>query len=296
MQDVAIVGGGPAGMSAALVLARACRDVVLFDAGSPRNAVSRASHNFLTREGVPPDEIRRIARAELVSTGTRLVEGEVEEIRRLPDGGFEVLAGETLVATRKVLLATGLRDRVPKIAGLDAWLGRGVHHCPYCDGWELRDRPLAVLAGHRDAAEVALGLTTWSDDVLLCLHGGRKPSAVVLERLARNGVRVQAQPVRELFGDTCLEGIRFADGSTARCAGLFVHTGQLPGSPLPARLGLPEGPNGTVRVGTNGATRIPGLYVAGDAAGARQMIVAAAASGATAATAINTALRRERCG
>jgi thioredoxin reductase len=292
--DTAIVGGGPAGLSAALVLARSCRSVVVLDAGRPRNATSHAAHNFLTREGTPPAEIRRLAREEVADRGVDLVDGEVSSIGGRKSA-FELVYGDSVVHAETVLLATGLRDLYPDIPGMSDLIGRGIYTCPYCDGFELRGRPLAVLSGHRDAVEVALGLTTWSDRVLLCTHGARGPGRAIRDRLRRNRVTVREAPIVAVAGSDRLETLVFADGTTEACDGLFVHAGQIPGSELPARVGCLVNDSGTIRVRPDGTTSIPGIWAAGDVAGERQMILVAAASGARAATGINKEIRKERC-
>jgi thioredoxin reductase len=157
--DVVIAGGGPAGLNAALVLGRVRRQVLVADSGQYRNACAPAMHGFLTRDGADPADLRRIARAELAAyPSVRLADTAVESAAA-DGGGFEVrLAGGHAAATRRLLLATGLADELPGVEGLAGLWGRGVYHCPYCHGWEVRDQPVAVLGGDDTAAHLALGL------------------------------------------------------------------------------------------------------------------------------------------
>jgi thioredoxin reductase len=163
--DAIILGGGPAGLSAALILGRCRRRVILCDTGRPRNAASRALHGFLTRDGIEPAEFLRIGRRQLARYGTVLVRRQAVDARRT-DGGFEVdLAGGGRLVARTLLIATGVADRLPPIEGLRALYGRAVFHCPYCDGWEVENRPLAVYGRGRSGMGLALALRTWSRQV-----------------------------------------------------------------------------------------------------------------------------------
>lgn len=154
--DVAIIGGGPAGLSAALVLGRSRRSVVVIDDGHPRNARSHAVHGFLTRDGAPPEELRRLARAELEPYAVKLVDETVEDARHEGARFHVVTKSGASFVTRKLLLATGIKDCVPKIKGIDALYGSSVVQCAYCDGWEFRDQPLAAYGGGHTCGEFAL--------------------------------------------------------------------------------------------------------------------------------------------
>src|SRR5688572_20375374 len=167
--DVIIVGAGPAGLSAALVLGRCTRQVLLCDRGTPRSWASKAMHGFVTRDGIPPEEFRRSAHTELKRYKTvHFWRGEVTDAALRPRGGFDVRVGKDKVHCRKLLLATGVMDRLPPIDGFVELFGKGVFQCPYCDGWEVRGQPLAAYGKKQRGMEMARALTAWSADILLC--------------------------------------------------------------------------------------------------------------------------------
>ena len=294
--DVIIVGAGPAGLSAALMLGRCRRSVMVFDTGQPRNAASQALHGYLTRDGIHPCELLRIGREELAKYDTVSIrEAEVVSADCQSDARFGVtLAGGERITSRKLLLATGVVDNLPAIEGFRECYGRSVFHCPYCDGWEVRDQPIAVYGKGERGLGLSLELTAWSRDLVLCTDG---PSGIDAEdhaRLARNGIRVCEEPVHRLEArGGQLEAIRFRDGSLLPRRALFFTTGQYQRSGLLSGLGCEFNEKGTVRTGKYETTHLRGLYVAGDASRAVQWVVVAAAEGAEAAFAINTDLVKE---
>jgi thioredoxin reductase len=292
--DCVIVGGGPAGLSAALMLGRCRRRVLLCDVGEQRNIRSHALHGYLTRDGTAPSEFLRLGRAELgryQSVECRDIE-IVEAVRE--GGGFAVCAADgTRLTTRKLLLATGVVDELPELDGLDPLYGTSVHHCPYCDAWEWRDRPLAAYGRGEEASGLALSLTFWSPDVLLCT-GGDEPPAEAAARLEAAGVKIRKEPVARLEGrDGRLDHIVFASGEPVPRSALFLAAGQRQGSPLAERLGCRFTERGTVDTGTCEVTNVRGLFVAGDASKEAQFVVVAAAEGAEAGMAIHKALMKE---
>ena len=294
--DVIIVGAGPAGLSAALMLGRCRRSVIVFDSGKPRNADSRALHGFITRDGIPPAEFLQLARRELAQYETVQLRNEfVQAAECRADGRFAVdVAGGQRVTSRKLLLATGVCDNLPDIPGFREMYGRSVFHCPYCDGWELRDQPLAIYGKGVRGYGVALELTVWSRDLVLCTDGPSEMDAESLQRLARNAVEVREQRVARLEGsDGVMSAIVFEDGSRIPRRALFFTTGQYQRSDLLVRLGCEFNDKGTVRTGKYETTHLSGLFVAGDASRNVQWVVVAAAEGAEAAFAINTDLIKE---
>lgn len=293
MLDVVIVGGGPAGLSAALVLGRCRRRVVVVDDGRPRNAHSHALRGFLTRDGVSPLELLAIARAELRPYLVELVPGEARAARRR-EGGFEVeLADATRLAARRLLLATGIRDRLPAVEGFEALYGTTAHHCPFCDGWEARDQPLAAWVRPDDALELALLLRAWSQDVLVVTDGAPLPDGV-RERLARLGVPARTERVARLEGrEGRLERVVFEGGDAVPRRRLFFHLGSEPSSDLAQQLGCDCSDEAGVHSGALEETSERGVYVAGDASKDVLLAIVAAAEGARAAVDIHRSLLRE---
>jgi thioredoxin reductase len=293
MFDVVVVGGGPAGLSAALMLGRCRRRVLVADLGEPRNHRSRAVHGYLTRDGIAPSAFTELGRSELARYGVEWRRVGVVGARLETDHYDVAMADGATDQTRYLLIATGVIDDLPAIPGFEECYGRSVFHCPYCDGWEWRDRPLAAFGRGADVAGLALGLRTWSDDVVACTHGARLERRL-RERLERNGVRVRTEAIARVEGaDGPLRGLVFESGEPLRRAALFFATGQHPQSPLAIALGCALNRRGTVKTGSACDTNVPRLYVAGDASRDAQFVVVAAAEGVKAACAINRALQVE---
>ncbi len=294
MYDVIIVGAGPAGLSAALILGRCRRRVLVCDTGRPRNAASHAMHGFLSRDGMPPREFLGIAREQLRLYDTvelRDIEVTAAECR---DSRFHIeLADGSALASRKLLIATGVVDHLPDIPGFAELYGRGVFHCPYCDGWEVRDRPLAIYGRGARGLGLSLELTGWSRDLVLCTDGPPELEADDRARLARHNIAVRRERIVRLDGDERLERIVFATGEPLAREALFFTMGQEQQSTLAIKLGCHLNEKGTVHTGKYESTNLPGLFVAGDASRAVQWVVVAAAEGAEAAFAINTDLLEE---
>lgn len=295
MYDVVIVGGGPAGLSAALMLGRCRRSVLVCDTGHPRNAASRALHGFLTRDGISPREFVAIAREQLRQYDTvEIRDVEVVEAECRDSRFVATLAGGEQVFARKLLLATGVVDNLPQIDGLAALYGTSVFHCPYCDAWEFRDQPVAVYGRGKSGAGLALEMTAWSRDVMLFTDGDPEFEADAPGRLARNGISVREDRIAKLSGtDGRLERVVLASGDSVPRRVLFFTLGQEQRSPLAIRLGCDFNDKGTVSTGKYETTHLRGLFVAGDASRKVQWVVVAAAEGAEAAFAINTDLLKE---
>jgi thioredoxin reductase len=288
--DVAIVGGGPAGLAAALVLGRMRRRVLLLDADDPAHAPSEGVHGLFGHDGTPPLELRRIAREQLRpydSVTVRMVAAEA--VGETP-GGFSVLADGEEDSVGVLLLSSGVRYELPPIEGAAKVWARGVFHCPYCHGWEVRDRPLAAYGA--DAAGLALMLTSLSDDVVLLTNDDSNLETEDASKLEPAGVVIRDDPVARLESeDGRLARIRFADGSSDDRAGLFFAPEFTP-SPLPAELGCELDETGSMVIDEDGRTSVPGVFAAGDATVGKAAVVLAAAAGSRAAYAINAGLAR----
>lgn len=300
--DVIIVGGGPAGLNAALVLGRCRRDVRLFDDGKPRNAASHAMHGFLSRDGTPPAELRAIARDQLAAyPSVQIDEDRVVDATRTSTG-FSVTTGDGRAFTaRKLLLAGGVVDKLPEQPGFQDLYGAGVFHCPYCDGWEMRDQPLAVYGrGDDKGGGLALELTHWSRDTVLCTDGPSELSVDFRERLRKHGVLVREERIvrLEILSRVPYQAsfdIVFEAGPRLRRAGVFFNTGRRQSTDLAERLGCDMyDPKGCRIDNDQQMTDVPGLYVAGDASRDVLQVIVAAAEGAEAAIGINNALLKEQ--
>lgn len=277
------------------MLGRCRRRVLVCDAGEQRNRWSHAVHGFLTRDGTAPAALLRVAREQLGPYETvELRTTRVIDAAR-HDGGFEIRCADGVTyRTRKLLLATGVVDELPEIPGLPELYGRSVHHCPYCDGWEWRDQPVAVYGRGDAGAGLALGLTVWTRDLVLCADAPLACSDQLRERLEKFGIPVREERVLRLEGrEGLLERIVFEGGRIEERRALFFATGQRQASDLPARLGCRFTEEGAVNTGKCEATNVPGLYVCGDASREAQFVAVAAAEGSEAGMAINKALLEE---
>jgi thioredoxin reductase len=293
--DVIIVGAGPAGLSAALVLARACRRVLVFDHGQPRNGSAHALNGYLTRDGIAPHDFLAIAREELARyPAVAVLDVEVADAA-FDEGRFSVTTVDNRrFSARKLLLATGVVDHVPDIPGLRELYGKSVFHCPYCDGYELRDQPLAVYGCDERGYGLSLELLGWSKDVVLVSDGPCGVDAGGLARLANHRITVREEKVVRVEGrDGQLERIIFDAGEPLERRAMFFTTGQTQRSHLADALGCEFNEKGTVRTGPYETTHLHGLYVAGDASRAVQWVIVAAAEGAEAAYSINQDLIKE---
>jgi thioredoxin reductase len=291
--DVIVVGGGPAGLSAALVLGRSRRRVVVCDVGRPRNAAAAHAHGFLTRDGIAPLDFLSLGRKELETYGIEVREALVTHVERVDHGMTVTLDGGVRIRGRKLLLATGVVDVLPVLPGFDDLYGTSIHHCPYCDGWENRDCPLAVYGAPDAASGLALSLLTWSTDLVVCTDG-RRLTARARARLHSAGIPARTDKIVRLEGTRGrLERIVFADGPPLPRHALFFNTDQGQRSPLAEQLGCQFTRTGHVRCDRKGRTGVPHLFMAGDANGDVQFVVVAAAEGAEAAVAINKELQEE---
>jgi thioredoxin reductase len=273
--DAVIVGGGPAGLSAALVLGRARKRVLVLDTGRPANAASQGVGGLLGQRGASPAELRGAGREQLAEHPTVEVrDAAVLDAAPLAEGLVVTLEDGTVVRTRGLVLAHGLRYDPPPLPGIEGLWGRSVFHCPFCDGWEVRDRPLAVHGSGPEGARSAMVVAGWSRDVVLCTDG---PARLNGERsaLARAGVRVREEPIRRLTGrEGRLERIEFASGPDELRDALFVRTHRDQPNDLAATLGCTLEPSGTIATDGDGRTGVPGVFAVGDAATERLRSVA----------------------
>ena len=292
MYEVIIVGGGPAGLSAATTLGRCRRRVLVCDDGNYRNEASGALHGFLSRDGIHPAELRRIGREQLARYDVEYREAHVASAACI-EGGFAItLQDGAKLACRVLLLATGVVDHIPKTEGFERLFGAGVFHCPYCDGWEVREQLLAAYGRGRNGAGLAEELKTWSGNVALCTDGPGNLAAADRARLKTLGIAVHETRIARLEGTEHLERIVFHDGTLLECRALFLSTGQRQRSDLAATLGCAFTREGAVRTGKMEMTNVQGLFVVGDASRDVQFAIVAAAEGARAALAINRAFVR----
>jgi thioredoxin reductase len=289
--DVAVIGGGAAGLSAALVLTRARRGVAVIDAGEPRNAPAAAMHGFLSRDGMPPGDLLAAGRDEVTRYGGQLIPGTVSGVRAREDGGFELtLTDGTSLTARRVLVTTGLHDEIPDLPGLRERWGRDVLHCPYCHGHEVRDQPLGVLGGRPEAVQHALLVRQWSDDVVYFAHT-ESPTASEREQLAARDIAVVDGPVARVVVEAdALIGVELVDGSVVRRTAVFVRPDFVPHTGLLTDLGCATYDNGWVAADLTGRTSVPGVWVAGNAVNPRAQVITAAGEGSAAAIAINADL------
>ena len=271
--DAVIVGGGPAGLSAALVLGRATKRVLLVDDDRPANAVSEGVGGLLGHDRVKPADLRDSGRRQLEEHASVDVRhGAVEDVEHIRDGFVVRPSDGPPVRAEAIVLAHGLRYDPPSLPGIEALWGRSVFHCAFCDGWEVRDRPLAFHGSGPGAVRSALVLAGWSNDVVLCTDGAPDPGSTLP---AASGVRVRTEPIARLAGhDGRLEQIEFTHGPAERREALFVTTRRDQPNGLAAALGCELTEAGTILTDADGRTNVPGVYAAGDAATAHSRSVA----------------------
>jgi thioredoxin reductase len=297
LYDVVIVGGGPSGLSAALALGRARKRVLLCDSGPRRNAAAEQVHNFVTRDGTPPDEFRRIAREQLATyPNVDVVDARVEAVAGAR-GAFEVRLSSKTVEARRILLGTGMIDEMMPLDGFRELWGHAIFQCPYCHGWEVRDRRWGFLVLPASTAHwlpFALQLRGWTSDLVVFTNGVVEPSDDVRGQLQAAGIRVETAPVTRLVGhDGRLEAVELSSGTSVPCDVLFAHPRQRQVD-LVQSLGLALDDDGYVKVDPmKRETSVPGIYASGDLTTRGQAAVLAAASGMQAAAAINVDIAME---
>ena len=289
--DVVVIGGGAAGLSAALVLARARRRVAVVDAGAPRHAPAAHLHGFLSRDGLLPQDLLALGRGEVTSYAGRLIDGSVAAATRCADLGFEVRLGDGSVLTaRRLLVATGLHDVLPDIPGVRERWGRDLLPCPYCHGYEVRDQPLGVLGGTTEAVQHAQLVRQWSPDVVLFPHTDTLTAQQRAQLAAREIGVVEGTVQRLVVDEDQLTGVELEQGRVVRRTAVFVRPRFVPSTDLLVSLGCDLDDDGWVRTDVVGRTTVPGVSVAGNVANPRAQVITAAGEGSSAAIALNADL------
>ena len=292
--DIGIVGGGPAGLSAAIWSARYLHSVVLIDSGDPRNWETRGIHGFLGLEGIDPPELRRRGRETCREFGVELIDAEVSHVERQTDDTFLcALKDGDRLRVQRLLLAIGIRDVWPDIPGLDLAFGTNAHVCPDCDGYDARGKKVVVIGSGRRAVGMALNLTTWTDDIIICTNG--QPDGFdepeYCEKLDALNIPVLTDPISKLCCEdkriTCL---MLDDGKQLDTDKVFFTIAQYPADDLGAQLGCARDDEGHLVIDEHGHTTVDGVYAAGDITPGSQMAIAAAAEGAAAALSMHKSL------
>jgi thioredoxin reductase len=294
-----IIGGGPAGLSAALILGRARRKTIVIDAGEPRNQAAHSINGFLGHESIPPERLRELGRQQINRYGVTFVRGCVtsaEHARQTQfPTAFRVCTGDGCqIVGRKLLFATGMRDELPAFPGIRECYGLTIHHCPYCDGYEHRDQHILVYGNDRaKAVGLALNLRNWTERVTVLANGPSLASQDV-SRLQRAGINHVAAPiVRFLHEGQNLRAVELQGGKTVEAEALFFAGPQRSSCELPGQLGVECEEPFSGRTNRKQKTNIPGVFLAGDADGDVEFAIVAAAEGATAAVAMNRELQEE---
>ena len=292
--DVVVIGGGAAGLSAALVLSRARRNVAVVDSGTPRNALAAHMHGFLSRDGMPPRELLAAGREEVTSYGAHLIAGTVTAVARQVGPTFQVMLsdGQQLHA-RRILVAAGLRDELPEIPGVKERWGLDLLHCPYCHGYEVRDQQLGVLGGTPEAVQHALLVRQWSSDVVYFPHTESLTEPDRVQLTARGISVIDGEVARLVVDDDQLRGVQLKDGSIVRRDAVFVRPRFVPNSDVLVSLGCAVNGDGWVNADSTGRTNMAGVWVAGNAVNPRAQVITAAGEGSAAAIAINGDLVQE---
>jgi thioredoxin reductase len=289
--DVVIVGGGAAGLNAALVLGRARRRVVVIDEEMPRNRVTHESHGFLTRDGISPNEFRRIAKEQILKYPSVSFESGIVSSVSGSDGDFHVVAESgSVVRSRKVLFSTGMKDVLPNIEGLVEVYGTSAFVCPFCDGWELRDKHICVIGTNQMVLHLVKVISGWTKRITLLTNGSQFLTADQLADLESHSVLISQDTIKQIESTQGLvKRITFKTDAAIECEGIFFVPKLVQATSIPASLGCEvsdNGPFSTIVTDPMGRTNVAGIYSAGDAATTSYQLISAASSGATAAAAI----------
>lgn len=266
MLDCVIIGGGPSGLNASLVLARANKNIILFDEDKPRNAITHESHGFITRDGIRPSEFKRIAKEELMKYPSCKIQNErVMHIKKEKQSFTVYIKNGKVYKSRKVILSTGLIDVLPSINGMSDFYGTSLFSCPFCDGWELKDLPLVLIAENAGAFHKVKLIYNWSRDLVVCTNGKNVFSMEQRELLSKKRIKLIEEEIVALQGEKGqLKMIRFKNGSQIERKGGFITSGLKQASSLAMSLGCKQHKNGGIEIDNFGRTNIEGVYASGD--------------------------------
>ncbi|WP_208559935.1 NAD(P)/FAD-dependent oxidoreductase [Marinilactibacillus kalidii] len=278
MIDVVIIGGGPAGMAAALVAGRGKKEVVLIDEEKPRNKVTKASHAFLTRDGVTPEQFREKGRRDLARyTGITTMNDKVVSVKQEDDYTFEVeTLGAKKIYARKVVITTGFKETLPTIEGIENYYGQSLFSCPFCDGWEMKDESLVFIIDTKEGTHIPALLKNWADDLVVVTDGKKIFTDEQKKELMINGIKLIEKGIAKLEGEKGqLKQVIFEDGEKLNRTGGFCTPTIDQTFPLIQQLGIETGDNGFVKTDGMGRTNVAGIYAAGEITGPSQLIVSA---------------------
>lgn len=266
MLDCVIIGGGPSGLNASLVLARAKKNIILFDEDKPRNAVTQESHGFITRDGIKPSEFKRIAKEDLKKYPNFTLHKErVIDIKKEIQSFSIYTESGNVFKARKVILSTGLIDVLPPIDRIHDFYGTSLFICPFCDGWELKDLPLVLIAENQRAFHMTKMIFNWSKDLIVCTNGKQVFSTEQQALLAKNNIKVIEDEILTLHGDEGkLKSVQFKNGNEIERQGGFVTADLKQASSLAKSLGCKQHQNGGIEIDNFGRTNIEGVYACGD--------------------------------
>ncbi|MDB5191454.1 MAG: NAD(P)/FAD-dependent oxidoreductase [Segetibacter sp.] len=295
LQDVIIIGGGPAGLNGAVVLGRCLRKVLLFDTEKYRNRDSHGMHNYLTRDHILPTDFIQVCHDELKKYGVVRITKKITEAKKNSDGYFVAIDDDGKeYYSKKLLVATGLTDNLPTVPGFRELYGTSVFHCPYCDGWEVKGKKIGIYARNKEGWELALALKNWSKNVVYYTDGKYNIRPFQKDQLKANDIPVNSVPIARIEGEEgLLKKIVFKDGTEEACDAIFFVNGFTQQCNLAEAFGCEMSKKGVVKANKFQQTNIPGLYVAGDVARDMHFVVVAAAEGAKAGVSINKELQKE---
>lgn len=295
--DCAVIGGGPAGLSASLVLGRSRKKTVLFDDNRPRNAVTSEAHGFITRDGINPQELKRIAQEELSNyPAVRIEKQRVQSIVKEKDRFRLSTEDGEVYRAKKVILATGFKEIMPAIERVAEFYGKSLFSCPFCDGWELRDRPLAIISDNPRVMHLAKVTSNWTQDLIVCTDGKQILSLDEKKVLESKGIKVNEKKIRSLIGENGkLEKIEFEDGQILLREGGFITPEWKQAAPFGVELGCRLNDLGGIETDNMQRTNIDGLFACGDTRiGGSSQLILAAGEGSMAAFSVIASFTEEK--